>query len=129
MQKIYILTRFCSLAMVLINIQKSPSFLVALFAVCCSIFIKTSVPRGCCIKYYLWRKKEVDTLYFSANSRLTSPRMIACKIKTSSTYRVHPIYSTRRCRLHSLFAVKFGCIIGCITLFTPYCCQWLNSCT
>ena len=44
-----ILTRVCSLAIVLINIQKSPSFLVALFAVCCIIFIKTSpkcvVPR------------------------------------------------------------------------------------
>ena len=33
---------FCSLAIVLINIQKSPSFLVALFAVYCIIFIKTS---------------------------------------------------------------------------------------
>ena len=68
---------------------------------------RISVARGCFIKYYLWRKievdtlyfsakkevdtlyfsakKEVDTLYFSANSRLTTPRMIACKIKTSST--------------------------------------------
>ena len=41
-QKISFLTRFCWLAIVLINIQKSPSFLVALFAVCCIIFIKTS---------------------------------------------------------------------------------------
>ena len=35
-----IITRVCSLAIVLINIQKSPSFLVALFAVCSIIFIK-----------------------------------------------------------------------------------------
>ena len=40
---------------------------------------RISVARGCFIEYYLWRKIEVDTLYFSANSWLTTPRIIACK--------------------------------------------------
>ena len=42
---------------------------------------RISVARGCFIKYYLWRKIEVDTLYYSANSWLTTPRIIACKIQ------------------------------------------------
>ena len=47
---------------------------------------RISSAGGCFIKYFLWRTIEVDTLYFSANSRLTTPCIIACKIKTSSTY-------------------------------------------
>ena len=168
MQKkiISILTRFCSLAFVFINIQKSPSFLVALFAVCCIIFIKKPlqsvlypghrlIAGGCiiieppcvfstifvyfswislffsavsgrssifatgnlcrkiraiskcnqfscpCWKnpsrnvnfcregmlykiHHLWRKIVVDTLYFSANSWLTTPGILPVKIKTST---------------------------------------------
>ena len=45
-KKIPILTRFCLLAIVLINIQKSPSFLVALFADCCIIFKKSVLYPG-----------------------------------------------------------------------------------
>ena len=76
---------------------------------------RISVARGCFIKYYLWRKIEVDTLYFSANSQLTTPRIIACKNQNI----VNLPELIHRCHLYSLFALKLGCIIGCITLFTP----------
>ena len=40
---------------------------------------RISVGRECFIKDYLWRNIEVGTLYFFANSRLTTPRFIAFK--------------------------------------------------
>ena len=57
-----ILTR-CSLAIVLINIQKSPSFLVALFAiaVCCIIFIKTSLK--CVVSRLHINNRQKNTKY------------------------------------------------------------------
>ena len=43
---------------------------------------RISVARGCFIEYYLSLKIEAGTLYFSAKSRLTTPRFIGCKIKS-----------------------------------------------
>ena len=40
---------------------------------------RISIARGRFIKDYLWRKIEVGTLYFSVNSRFTTPPIIACK--------------------------------------------------
>ena len=40
---------------------------------------RISVARGCFIKYYLWRKIEVDKLHFSTNSWLKTHSIIACK--------------------------------------------------
>ena len=40
---------------------------------------RISIARGRLIKDYLWRKIEVSILYFSANSRFTTPPIIACK--------------------------------------------------
>ena len=68
------------------------------------------VARGCFIKYFLWQKIEVDTLYFSANSRLTTSRIIACKIKTSSTYPSR--FKSAHCRFKS--ALKRMFIVICL---------------
>ena len=60
-KKIPILTRFCSRAFVLIKIQKSPSFLVSLFAVCCIIFIKTS-PKCVALRLHI-NNRQKNTKY------------------------------------------------------------------
>ena len=62
-----------------------------------------SVPWGCFIKDYLWQKKTL-----SSQLLLLLPVKIIIK-KTRQITRVHS--GTRRCMLHQLFAVKFGCMV------------------
>ena len=55
---------------------------------------RISVARGCFIKDYLWRNREVGTLYFSTNFQLTTSRFMPVKIKASSNYPIPFLQAT-----------------------------------